>query len=120
MKRTARALVMAMALAVSAGPVMVVSTAMAQVRGPVQRTVHGKVLDKSGAAVKGAVVYLQDSKSTAVKSAIADDEGSYRFVQLAGGSDYTLWAKNGDARSKNKGISSFDSRNDYEITLTLD
>ena len=95
--------------------------AAAQARGPVQRTVHGKVEDKSGAPVKGAVVYLQDTRSSAVKSAISEDDGSYRFVQLSQNTDYTLWAKAQDGRkSKNKSISSFDSKNEYEIGLTID
>ena len=101
---------------VSVAPV----AAVAQTRGPVQRTVHGKVEDKSGAPIKGAVVYLQDSRSSAVKSAISEDDGSYRFVQLSQNTDYTLWAKADGKKSKNKSISSFDSKNDYEIGLTIE
>ncbi len=97
-----------------------VSTGVAQVRGPVQRTVHGKVVDKSGAGIKGAVVYLQDGKSSAVKSAIADDDGSYRFVQLTQDTDYSLWAKNNGVKSKTRTISSFDTKNDFDMTLTID
>ena len=106
-----------------AGPALVSLTpvaAVAQTRGPVQRTVHGKVEDKSGSPVKGAVVYLQDSRSSAVKSAISEDDGSYRFVQLSQNTDYTLWAKADGKKSKNKTISSFDSKNDYEIGLTIE
>ena len=94
--------------------------AVAQTRGPVQRTVHGKVENKGGAPIKGAVVYLQDSRSSAVKSAISEDDGSYRFVQLSQNTDYTLWAQADGKKSKNKTISSFDSKNDYEIGLTID
>ena len=102
------------------GIVVIPSEAVAQTRAPVQRTVHGKVEDKSGAPIKGAVVYLQDSRSSAVKSAIAEDDGSYRFVQLSQNTDYTLWAKADGKKSKTKSISSFDSKNDYEIGLTID
>ena len=98
----------------------VAPAAVAQTRGPVQRTVHGKVEDKSGAPIKGAVVYLQDSRSSAVKSAISEDDGSYRFVQLSQNTDYTLWAKSNGKQSKNRTISSFDSKNDFEIGLTID
>jgi hypothetical protein len=52
----------------------------AQDRGPVQRVVQGKVVDKSGAAIKGSVVYLKDDHSLAIKSYIADEAGAFRFA----------------------------------------
>ena len=91
-----------------------------QPRGPVQRVVLGKVEDKSGAPLKGAIVYLQDSRTSAVKSAISGDDGSYRFVQLSQNTDYTLWAKIDDRKSPNKSISSFDTKNEFNITLKID
>jgi protocatechuate 3,4-dioxygenase beta subunit len=94
--------------------------AEAQTRGPVQRVVHGKVEDKNGAGIKGAVVYLKDDRASSVKSAIADDDGSYRFVQLSPNTDYELWAQSASKRSATKTISSFDSKNDLTITLKID
>ncbi len=94
--------------------------AAAQTRGPVQRVVHGKVEDKNGAGIKGAVVYLKDDHSSSVKSAIAEDDGSYRFVQLSPNTDYELWAQSASKRSATKTISSFDSKNDLTITLKID
>ena len=91
-----------------------------QDRVPAQRIVHGKVEDKSGAGVKGAVVYLKDSRTASVKSAIADDDGTYRFVQLTQNTDYELWAQLGEKRSKTRAISSFDSKNEFNIDLTID
>ena len=96
------------------------SPLVAQDRGPVQRTIVGKVEDKNGAGIKGAIVYLKDSRSSSVKSAIADDDGSYRFVQLSQNTDYELWAQIDTKKSKTRSISSFDSKNSFNITLLID
>ena len=119
--RKVAAAIMALGLLVTSGMLCPgPAQAVAQTRGPVMRTVHGKVEDKGGAPIKGAVVYLQDSRSSAVKSAISEDDGSYRFVQLSQNTDYTLWAKVDGKKSKNKTISSFDTKNDFDIGLTID
>ena len=94
--------------------------AAAQDRGPVERVARGRVLDKAGAPIKGAVVYLRDDRSTSVKSAISTDDGSYRFVQLLQGTDYDLWAQIDQKKSKTRAISSFDTKNEFNIDLTID
>ncbi|MEO6909971.1 MAG: carboxypeptidase-like regulatory domain-containing protein [Edaphobacter sp.] len=95
-------------------------SASAQSRGPVQRTVQGKVVDKSNAPLKGAVVYLKDDHTLSVMSKITDNEGLYRFGQLSQNTDYELWAESNGKKSKTKTISSFESRNAFHFTLKVD
>ena len=97
-----------------------VTPACAQQRGPVQRIVQGKVTDKSEAPLKGAVVYLKDTHTLAVKSSITDDDGSYRFGQLTQNTDYEVWAENNGKKSNVKTISSFDTKNIFYINLKID
>ncbi len=96
------------------------SPLFAQQRGPVQRVVQGKVMDKAEAALQGAVVYLKDGHSLAVKSFISDDQGAYRFGQLAQNTDYEIWAESNGKKSPVKTISSFDSKNQFFINLKID
>jgi len=91
-----------------------------QARGTTQRVVHGKVEDKDGAAVKGAVVYLKDGRTNSVKSAIADEQGAFRFVQLSLNTDYEIWAQSDEHKSGTRSISSFDSKADITVLLKID
>jgi hypothetical protein len=92
----------------------------AQQRGPAQRVVQGKVVDGANAPIKGAVVYLKDSRSLSVKSFFSDDEGGYRFGQLSQNSDYEIWAEYNGKKSAVKTISSFDSKNLFNINLKIE
>jgi Carboxypeptidase regulatory-like domain len=85
-----------------------------------QRVVQGKVVDKAGAGMKGATVYLKDSHTLSVRSYIAADDGAYRFGQLVQNTDYEVWAESDGRKSGVKNISSFDSRNEFNITLKID
>ncbi len=86
----------------------------------VQRVVQGKVVDSDGAGIKGATVYLKDNHTLAVKSYVANDDGEYRFGQLAQSADYQMWAEANGKKSGVKSISSFDTRNEFNITLKVD
>jgi len=120
--RTARRIILTFALLAACGFGLqpFAPRLMAQDRGPVQRIVEGKVLDKSGAAIKGAIVYLKDDRSAQVRSAISLEDGSYRFVQLTQNTDYELWAQIDSRKSKTRSISSFDSRNNFTFNLQID
>jgi hypothetical protein len=131
-KKTNNAALLSLAAMVTVCLVMVCgATASAQVstgqsqqhdskRGPIQRVIDGKVTNKSDAFIAGAVVYLKDSKSLAVKTYITDDAGLFHFGQLSQNTDYELWAESNGVRSKSKSISSFDSKNSYNFTLKID
>ena len=114
------ALTLGLTLMLGAESKVLTPAAAAQDRGPVERIAKGRVLDKSGAPIKGAVVYLRDSRTSAVKSAISTDDGSYRFVQLLQGTDYDVWAQIDQKKSKTRSISSFDARNDLVLDLTIE
>jgi hypothetical protein len=119
--KAARAAVTGLALAVgmlAVSPTAV--TAHAQQRGPVRRSIEGRVHDKNDTAIKGAVVYLKDSRTLAVKSFISDEEGNFHFGQLSQNTDYELYAEFDGKRSKSKTISSFDNKNDFNFTLKIE
>jgi hypothetical protein len=95
------------------------TTAAETTKVPVLRTVAGEVCSKDGSPIKGAVVYLKDEKSLAVKSYLSDDQGQFHFRQLSMSLDYDLWAELNGNRSKTKSISQFNSKHDLHYKLKL-
>lgn len=89
-------------------------------RGPIERIVEGKVVNKGGLPIGGAVVYLKNTRSNTVKTYIADDSGHFRFGELSQDTDYELWAESNGVRSKSKGISSFDNDSKFYFSLKVD
>jgi hypothetical protein len=119
-RSTAVATLIALGLVAVAPVVPGAAPAMAEQRGPAQRVVSGKVVDKGDTPLKGSVVYLKDDKTLAVKSFIADDGGGFRFGQLSGSTDYELWAELNGKKSNTRTISSFDNKNEFVMNLKID
>ena len=127
-KRSLRRAVSALALGIGIGctvggvalPARAAMGSGLPTKAPELRTVEGKVADKGGTPIEGAVVYLQDSKSMAVKSFLSDKEGHFHFRQLSMDTDFGLWAELNGVRSKTINISQFNSHPEEEYTLKLD
>jgi surface antigen len=83
------------------------------------RTVSGEVTDKGGAALKGAVVHLKDTKSMSQRTYITAEDGQYKFAQLSTNTDYEIWADFNGSKSDSKSISSFDNKNAATINLKV-
>lgn len=123
-KRSRRSAVILCALsifaAVAAVPcVAVAATAAETTKVPHLRTIDGQVCNKDGSPITGAIVYLKDEKSLAVKSYLSDDEGRFHFRQLSMNLDYDLWAELNGKRSRTKNISQFNSKPDLHYKLKL-
>ncbi len=111
---------LAFSLAVPAGVLLAApAAAHAQKNVPKERIAEGKVVNRDGQPIGGAVVYLKNSRSSGVKTYIADEDGHFRFGALAQNMDYELWAESNGVRSKSREISSFDNENKFYFTLKI-
>ena len=84
------------------------------------RSVHGVVTDKADTPILGAVVFLKNTRTNAVRSYIADDTGNYRFSGLDPNTDFELHAEKDGAKSPTRTISSFESRKELVVNLKID
>jgi hypothetical protein len=84
------------------------------------RLLIGKVLDHADNPLPGSVVYLNNTRTQAVKTYIVGDDGSYRFPALSPNIDYMVYAQNKGRKSDTKTLSSFDSRTQVNIVLKID
>jgi Carboxypeptidase regulatory-like domain len=85
------------------------------------RTVRGVVADKSSEnPVPSAVVFLKNTRTNAVRSYIADDQGNYRFSGLDPNVDYEIHAEKDGAKSTTRTISSFDNKKEIVVNLKIE
>jgi|SRR5450631_4343120 hypothetical protein len=87
---------------------------------PTSKMLTGTVTDKGDQPIEGAVVYLKNSKTLTVKSYFTQQDGSYRFPQLALSTDYEIWAEKDGKKSDAKGVSQFDDRYTPTVNLRID
>lgn len=89
------------------------------VKAAVELVAKGQVVH-DGTAVNGAVVYLEDPKSLAIKSYLTADNGQFHFSNIAPQTDYEVWAEQNGVESKHKFISQFSSHTSFVFTLKLE
>jgi hypothetical protein len=84
-----------------------------------QRVVIGTVVDASSTPVPGAIVFLKDLKSKAIRSFTSDPTGRFRFAQVNMAEDHELWAEKAGHKSAVKTVSEWDARKEFETELKL-
>jgi hypothetical protein len=87
---------------------------------PTSKTLTGTVTDKADQPIAGARVYLKNSKTLVVKSFFSEENGTYRFPQLALNTDYEIWAEKDGKKSDSKSVSQFDDRYTPTVNLRID
>jgi protocatechuate 3,4-dioxygenase beta subunit len=111
---------------ISAAVILFSSFLCAQSRGKknddaaAPRNLTGNVIDKADHPVPQALVYLKNTRSLAVYTFIAGDDGGYRFNNLSPDIDYEVRAESNGRKSQVKTLSSFDTRKQAHINLKLD
>src|ERR1700678_4554106 len=83
------------------------------------RLLYGKVLDQQDNPVVGAIVYLTNTRTHAVKSYIVGQDGTYRFPALSATVDYEVYAQQNKGKSDTKSVSQFDDRSQVYIDLKI-
>jgi hypothetical protein len=87
--------------------------------GASTRTLQGQVMKGGEVPLVGAVVYLKNTKTMAVRSYISDNSGNYRFTSLSPNVDYEVHAEYRGDKSDVKTLSAFDSRANATINLKV-
>ncbi len=101
------------------GPCVMIALPTVAMAQTAQRVVQGKVELSSGDMAKGAIVYIKNTKTLEVRTYISSSDGSYRFGQLSSDADYTVWAEYQGKKSKERTISSFDTKKVFTVVLRI-
>lgn len=109
MKKTAYVAVMLLMLAGLA----------AYAENPNGRLLTGRVVDQDDRALANAVIYLTNTRTRAVKTYIAGQDGEYRFPGLSPNLDYEVYAQFNGQKSDTKTVSQFDNRSTVNINLKI-
>lgn len=91
--------------------------ALAQNMG--MRTVSGTVWNASSQPVSGAIVFLKNTKTKAIRSYDSTADGHFHFAQVDMSVDFDLWAEKDGRKSATKTVSSWDARKDFITDLKL-
>jgi Carboxypeptidase regulatory-like domain len=84
------------------------------------RSLQGLVTDADDNPAVGAVVQLKDLHTLQIRSFITKDDGAYHFSGLKTDTDYEVKAQMNGMSSRNRTLSTFDSRKTPSINLKLE
>ena len=98
---------------------LLVATVAVPVLAQATRTLQGQVMRSGDQPLSGAIVYLKNTKTLAVRSFTSDDKGNYRFTSLSPNVDYEVYAAHEGNKSDTKTLSAFDSRPLATINLKV-
>ena len=84
------------------------------------RTVHGTVVDTQGKPVPGAIVYLHDEGTNAVRTYVTDHHGRFRFSGISHNTDYRIYAEHDGLMSAVRRIPAHSTSKLIKLDLILD
>jgi Carboxypeptidase regulatory-like domain len=84
-----------------------------------QRKVTGTVLNAGSQPVVGAIVFLKNEKTKAIRSYTTTADGHFHFAQIDMSVDFDLWAEKDGKKSATKTVSSWDERKVFVADLKL-
>lgn len=83
------------------------------------RTVHGSVVDMQGKPMPGAIAYLHDEGTNAIKTYITDHHGRFRFSGISYNTDYRIHAEHDGLMSAVRRIEAHSTNRVIKLDLKL-